>query len=265
VVGITQQNPKSVLAYSSVSQMGLLAAALGMGLAAGDSSAAFGTSFSATHHVLVKGGLFLAIGVAAIAGARSWPVLIPASVLALSLGGLPLTGGALAKLAVKAQFGDGIVGLLTALSAAGSTLLMLHFLGRLVQTGARDPEAPPPAGYIWSWLIMAFAGVVVPWALFPAAGNGSMSQALASGTLWAALWPVLIGGVLAGGLWRWGHRLPHVPQGDIVVVGETAMRATFAWGEAIERADGYLRQWPAASLSLLILVVILGALILGWG
>jgi hypothetical protein len=49
------------------------------------------------------------------------------------------------------------------------------------------------------------------------------------------------------------------------VVGETAMRATFAWGEAIERADGYLRQWPAASLSLLILVVILGALILGWG
>jgi multicomponent Na+:H+ antiporter subunit A len=203
-IGITQQNPKSVLAYSSVSQMGLLAAALGMGLAAGDSSAAFGTSFSAAHHVLVKGGLFLAIGVAAIAGARSWPVLIPASVLALSLGGLPLTGGALAKLAVKAQFGDGIVGLLTALSAAGSTLLMLHFLGRLVQTGARDPEAPPPAGYIWSWLIMAFAGVVVPWALFPAAGNGSMSQALASGTLWAALWPVLIGGVLAGGLWRWG-------------------------------------------------------------
>ena len=35
-IGITQDNPKTVLAYSSVSQMGLLAAVLGMGWAAGD-------------------------------------------------------------------------------------------------------------------------------------------------------------------------------------------------------------------------------------
>jgi formate hydrogenlyase subunit 3/multisubunit Na+/H+ antiporter MnhD subunit len=103
-VGITQRNPKTVLAYSSISQMGLLAAALGMGLAAGDAGAGLGASFSAAHHVLVKGGLFLAIGLAALAGARLAPVLIPAAVLALGLGGLPLTGGALAKLAVKAQF-----------------------------------------------------------------------------------------------------------------------------------------------------------------
>src|SRR5262245_20456847 len=121
-IGITQKNPKTVLAYSSVSQMGLLAAALGMGLAAGDSGAALGAGFSAAHHVLVKGGLFLAIGVAAAAGPRPWPVLIPAAVLALGLGGLPLTGGALAKLATKAQFGEGIVGTLATLSAAGSTL-----------------------------------------------------------------------------------------------------------------------------------------------
>ena len=65
VVGITQDNPKTVLAYSSVSQMGLLAAVLGMGWAAGDAGAGLGASFSAAHHILVKGGLFLAIGVAA--------------------------------------------------------------------------------------------------------------------------------------------------------------------------------------------------------
>ena len=56
LIGITQKNPKTVLAYSSVSQMGLLAAALGMGLAAGDIGTALGASFSAAHHVLVKGG-----------------------------------------------------------------------------------------------------------------------------------------------------------------------------------------------------------------
>src|SRR5215813_6251258 len=80
VIGITQENPRTVLAYSSVSQMGLLAAALGMGLAAGEPGVALGASFSAAHHMLAKGGLFLAIGVAAITGPRLWPVLIPAAV-----------------------------------------------------------------------------------------------------------------------------------------------------------------------------------------
>jgi len=265
LVGITQENPKTILAYSSISQMGLLAAALGMGLAAGNTGAILGVSFSAAHHVLVKGGLFLALGVAATAGARLWPVLIPAAVLALGLGGLPFTGGALAKLAMKPQLGEGLVGTFAAVSAAGSTLLMLHFLRRLVQASPRHSGAAPPAGYTWPWLIIAFAAVMVPWALYPTAESGTLAQAVAPGTLWTALWPVLIGALLAVGLWQWGQRLPNVPEGDVVVVGEAAMRATASWGEAIERADGYLRQWPVASLLLLTLVVILGAVMLVWG
>jgi formate hydrogenlyase subunit 3/multisubunit Na+/H+ antiporter MnhD subunit len=265
LVGITQENPKTVLAYSSVSQMGLLAAALGMGLAAGDTGAALGASFAASHHVLVKGGLFLAIGVAATVGPRLWPVLIPAAVLALGLGGLPLTGGALAKLALKAQLDEGVVGTLATFAAAGSTLLMLHFLHRLTRTAPRDSQAGLAAGYAWPWLIMAFAAVAVPWALYPTAESGTLREALAPGTLWMALWPILIGGVLAVGLWRWGHRLPRIPEGDLVVVGETALRATIPWGEAMEQADGYLRQWPVASLTLLTLVIILGAAMMAWG
>jgi formate hydrogenlyase subunit 3/multisubunit Na+/H+ antiporter MnhD subunit len=265
LVGITQQNPKTVLAYSSVSQMGLLSAVLGMGLAAGDTNAALGTSFAAAHHVLVKGGLFLAIGVAAIVGARPWPVLIPAAVLALGLGGLPLTGGALAKLAMKAQFGEGIVNSLAALSAAGSTLLMLHFLRRLMLVAPRGSAAAPSAPQTWAWLIMAFAAVAVPWGLYPTAGNGARLDAFAPAALWAALWPVLLGGLLAAALWRWGNRLPHVPEGDIVVLGEGAVNATAPWAAAIEKGDAYLRQWPMASLSLLVLVIILGAAMLAWG
>ena len=264
LVGITQENPKTILAYSSVSQMGLVAAALGMGLAAGDSGAGWGASFSAAHHVLVKGALFLAIGVSAAAGPRLWPML-PAAVLALGLGGLPFSGGMLAKLAVKAQLGDGIVGTLTTLSAVGSTLLMLNFLRRLVQTTPRDPATAEPTGLVRPWLIMAFAAVAVPWVLYPASGSGTLLDVLAPETLWAALWPVLIGGVLAVGLWRWGHRLPRVPEGDVVVVGEAAIRATAPWGEAVERADGYLREWAVASLSLLTLVIILVVAMLAWG
>jgi len=265
LVGITQENPKTVLAYSSISQMGLLLAALGMGLAAGDSSTALGTSFSAAHHVLAKGALFLAIGAAAAGGARLWPVLVPAAVLALGLGGLPLTGGALAKLAVKAQFGEGLVGTLGTLSAAGSTLLMLHFLRRVVQTAPRASAAAAPAGYTWPWLIIAVMAVAVPWALFPATGGGSAFQVLAPGLFWSALWPVMIGGALAVGLWQWTDRLPRLPAGDIVVAGEAAARSVLPWGEAIERADAYFRRWPVASLLLLGLLIVLAAAMLGGG
>jgi multicomponent Na+:H+ antiporter subunit A len=263
-VGITQENPRTVLAYSSVSQMGLLAAVLGMGWAAGDPGATLGASFSAANHILVKGALFLAIGVAAAAGPRLWPVLFPASILAMGLGGLPLTGGALAKLAVKAELGNGLVGVLAALSAAGSALLMLHFLRCLVTCRTTNTDTAPPAGLAWPWLAIAFAAIAVPWILYPVTGSGTRFDALVSGTVWSAVWPVLLGIVLFGGLWHWGSKLPRVPEGDIVLPGEAALRKTAPWGEAIERADRWLRQWPVASLSLLMLAIILGAAMLAW-
>ena len=121
-VGVTQSNPKSVLAYSSVSQMGFLAALLGMGLSAGDDGIGMVTAFYAAHHVLVKGALFLAIGVSAATGkSRFKPVVLwPATLIALGLAGLPLTGGALAKLAAKGPLGYGVVGTLATWSAAGT-------------------------------------------------------------------------------------------------------------------------------------------------
>jgi formate hydrogenlyase subunit 3/multisubunit Na+/H+ antiporter MnhD subunit len=264
-IGITQDNPKTVLAYSSVSQMGLLAAAFGMALAIGDhNNPALGASFSAAHHILVKGGLFLAIAATAATNrARLWPVMIPAAVLALGLGGLPLTGGMLAKLALKAQLGEGVVGMLATLSAAGSTVLMLHFLHRLMQTTSQDGEAPRTAS-TWTWLVIACAAVAVPWALYPMAGSGTPLEALAPRYLWASLWPVLLGTLLAVGLWGRRDRLPRVPVGDVVVAGERAMQAAASLGAAIDQTDGYLRQWPVASLALVALAIILGAAMLAW-
>ncbi len=263
-VGITQDNPKTVLAYSSVSQMGLLAAVLGMGWAVGDPGATLGASFSAAHHILVKGGLFLAIGVAAATRRRLWPVLLPAAILALGLGGLPLTGGAVAKLAVKAELGTGLVGLLASLSAAGSTLLMLYFVRRLAATEATGSAAPAPPGITGAWLATALAAVAVPWALYPLAKSGARLDALGPGELWSALWPILLAALLSAGLWRSGLRRPRLPEGEIVVAGETAVRAAVAWSEAVEHADGRLRQWPVASLSLLTVAILLGAALLAW-
>ncbi len=262
-VGITQANPKTVLAYSSVSQMGVVATVLGMGLASQDVGTALAASFYAAHHVLAKGALFLGVGVVAVTSSRRlMVVLLPSAILALGLGGLPFTGGALAKLAVKSPLGDGVVGMLAALSAAGTTLLMLHFLRRLVSTASQSPEGAAPAGLTLPWLATAVASIAVPWGLYPAVTGGGWSDVLAPAEIWAALWPVALGAVLAVGLWRFGDRLPRVPEGDVVVAGAWSTRAARVGGDALERGEESLRQWPVAGVALLALTVILGGVLL---
>jgi multicomponent Na+:H+ antiporter subunit A len=82
-------------------------------------------------------------------------------------------------------------------------------------------------------------------------------------TLTSVLWPILIGGVLAILLGRWSDGPPRIPLRGLTgaIVGPIRCSALSA-GEALERADSILRQWPAAGLSLLALVIVLGAAML---
>jgi len=265
-IGLTQRHPKAVLAYSSVSQMGVVAAVLGMGLAAGDATAGMAAAFYASHHVLVKGALFLSVGVIAASGARRRAVvLVPAMLLCLGLGGLPFTGGAIAKYAVKDQLDVGVVGWLAAASAVGTTLLMLHFFTRLASYGSEDPQASATVGLRWPWLAMATAALVLPWLLHPMTGLGPTVAAIAPKALWASLWPVALGAGLAYALRGWAERLPKIPQGDIAEAINHASRAALASGPLYDRFDGVIRAWPAATLALLLTAIAFGAaLIVPW-
>ena len=139
-IGLTQRHPEGGAGVFEREPDGRRRAVLGMGLAAGDATAGMAAAFYASHHVLVKGALFLAVGVIAASGAgRRTVVLVPAVLLCLGLGGLPFTGGAIAKYAVKDQLDVGVVGWLAAASAVGTTLLMLHFCSRLASYGKRGP------------------------------------------------------------------------------------------------------------------------------
>jgi formate hydrogenlyase subunit 3/multisubunit Na+/H+ antiporter MnhD subunit len=259
-VGITQQNPKTVLAYSSVSQMGGVVAILGMGLATGNAAAAMAAAFLAAHHVLVKGALFLSVGVAArSSGRRTWTLLVPAGLLALALGGLPLTGGALAKLAAKTPLGDGLVAILVTLAAAGTTLLMLHFVFRLADTRAESPPATAKVGLLVPWLLMASLAVTLPLLLAPGLVDVTVADSLDPKALWSASWPVLLGVALVVGLRRFGALLPRVPEGDLVVLGSGAGRVGRSLGDVIERVERRLRDWHTAGVSLLVLAIVLGA------
>jgi formate hydrogenlyase subunit 3/multisubunit Na+/H+ antiporter MnhD subunit len=256
-IGLSQKNPKTVLAYSSISQMGVIAAALGMALAAGDGGASSSVAFYAANHVLVKGALFLTIGAFAARGAPA-PVwrLVLAGALALSLAGLPFSGGALAKLAAKTQFASGWPAALAAASSVATALLMLHFLSRLRVTTAQA-ETATPAGLVRLWPALALGALVIPWALYPAVGD--FTNALVFAKLWDGVWPLLIACALGFLFSDLQDRLPRVHEGDSVVVFEKAFDKSLALGGAFEWIDARFRQWPAAGLALVLIALVLAA------
>ena len=253
--GLTQQNPKSILAYSSISQMGVIAAALGIALVKGQADASLDVAFYAANHLLVKAALFITIGALATRGIRhSHTTFILAALLALSLAGLPLTGGALAKLSTKAQFASGSVAILSTLSSIATALLMTHFLNCLA---VPPPGAAQecPSSLVRFWPAVALGAILLPWLFYPVVGD--VSNALELDKMLDGLWPVVIGVGLALGLRRIGWSLPRVPVGDSIVLGEGAFRRLLTLGPYIETLDARLRQWPAAGVSLLLVVLAL--------
>lgn len=197
-------------------------------------------------------------------------VLAPAALLALGLGGLPLTGGALAKLAIKAPLGAELPALLATASAAATTLLVAHWLRCLAASRAEDPSARPSPGLVLPMAVLAVAAVAVPWALFLAVFGGEPAYAFRPAALAEAVLPVAAGLLLAALLAWWRPRLPAVPEGDVLVPAERGLRAlAAAWpglpalaapawrdpGGAIAAVAGVERRlqgWPAAVLALLL-------------
>ncbi|MGP9811972.1 complex I subunit 5 family protein [Rhodopseudomonas sp. NSM] len=225
LLGLPQRQPKAVLAYSTMSQMGLMVAVLGAGFGAGVADTAMATALYATHHGLAKGALFLAVGVLAAAGSKrvTIPVLLITTILGAAIAGMPFTGGALAKLAIKDPLGSGPVGLLASLSAIGTMLLMLRTLVLLVAQRPPAAEAHASAGLIVPFAATAAAALIVPWILFPILTGRPLAYAFASPVIWDALWPILVA-VVIGGLALLRPIRVAVPVGDIAGPVEALVR-----------------------------------------
>jgi formate hydrogenlyase subunit 3/multisubunit Na+/H+ antiporter MnhD subunit len=250
-LGLTQRDPKVVLAYSSISQMGVILAALGAVLVEGRADLSSDIAFYAANHLLVKAALFLTIGPLAMRGTKSAPLIL-ATVLALSLAGLPLTGGTLAKLALKIPFGGEVDAMLATLSSIATALLMIHFLN-CIATLRPSIDWNGSASLVRFWPAIALGAILLPWLLYPIVGDAS--TALKFGDILDALWPAAVGVGAAIMLLRSGSSLPDVPVGDTVVLYERAFRRLVALGPRLETLDGRLRQWPVAGISLLLIVL----------
>ncbi len=235
LVGIVQIQAKTVLAYSSISQMGFPLIGLGLGLAqpAAWPLLAGAVIFYALHHGLAKGALFLGVGMGTAPSTGLPTRLLLAALLilpALSLSGAPLTSGALAKSALKPFIGGApeiwAVSLpwLLYLAAIGTTLIMARFFFVLY---AGTDRGHAPVVSMWAGFGLAAGGVLLcAFALLPL-GDNRLDGPSAS---WDQLWPVAAGLVPAGVFWirrrgRAAPQQPLIPAGDLFAVLETAGRA----------------------------------------
>ncbi|MGE5154338.1 MAG: proton-conducting transporter membrane subunit [Bdellovibrio bacteriovorus] len=215
-VGLVQSDPRAVLAYSSVGKVGLLVLILGLVLME-PTLAPLGVAavaLYAAHHGLVKGALFLGVGLRAGTGTPRW-VLAGLGFLALAMAGAPLTSGAVAKLGIQAPLNtvdwSWLHGLV-ALGAAGMVLLMLRFLWATwhLQSSAGHPS--PWAAMAW-WLLVAVVALF-PFTLGSAeAWTGNLS-AIVAALLLAA--PFLLAARVHPSLMR--PLVGRVPPGDLLAL-----------------------------------------------
>ncbi len=168
-IGLVQSDAKALLGYSSISKMGLAVLLLGLILmqpALAPAGIAALTLFAA-YHALVKGGLFLGLGLRQGGGREGWVgavVLIGLALLALALASAPLTSGALSKYLMKPLLSASPWPWLPAamvVAAVATTFLMARFFW----IAAAVP--PHESGTRWRWSVLAWGLLVGLVLLFP--------------------------------------------------------------------------------------------------
>lgn len=256
VVGTMQRDPKTVLAYSTVSQSGFVFAALGAGLARPEAAAATRAAVAlfVLHHGLAKAALFLGTDVLGRAPAkRRWLATSALAIPALAIAGAPGTSGALAKHHLKelvppAHVGADAFEVGLGVAAIGSTLLMLRFGVAALSHRPRDGSPGPAAGEWLPWALLVAMGVV-PF-VYASAQGAAPGAVLQASELWAAAWPMGAGlaiGAGIHGLRRGAVALPaRIPPGDVIVVLEAALQRARELPVPFGRAPG---QAPGQTVS----------------
>ncbi|MGQ4878956.1 complex I subunit 5 family protein [Billgrantia sp. LNSP4103-1] len=199
LLGVAQRHPKAVLAYSSVSQLGMLASLVGVGLVSPALWPALLAPITlfAGHHGMTKGALFLGVGIS------EHPPRLPAWLIAtllvlpaLSLGGA-LASGLVAKGFMKEVLYEGSHSTLVtwlSLAAVGSTLLVARALWRQWR-GRGESTTSLRSPMFLAWLFCVISAAAVP--LWLPIGEPRVPWPPMK-ELPGLLWPAGLGLILAG-------------------------------------------------------------------
>lgn len=270
--GLPQRKPKTVLAYSTVSQMGLIAAAVGTAVLHPEHAGLLVTvaTLFALHHGLSKGALFLSVGLPGRAPRLARELVwLPA----LAIAGAPLTSGALAKVLLKTGMEPGIGAWLEPVllaSTAATTLLVARFLflARPLGRGANG-------GPWWPFAALVACAMGLPWLAAWPVNPDWLVKPFHPGYLLDTGLPVIgaaLAALLAARWWR-GGRWPRIPEGDILALlpswqgppTRPARRSRPEWTSAprlLARAEALLADLSFAFLCWL--AVLAFAFAVGW-
>lgn len=229
-VGITQRDPKVLLAYSSISQMGVMTMALGLGMLIPHAWPLIlpTIAFYALHHGLSKGALFLGV---VLTGSnecmqRRW-VWVGLWLPALALAGAPWTSGMLAKQLFKnnALYAplpwDSLLPILLSVSALATAMLMARLL-YLVRPAAAPIGVSPVAGLLFPWLILLLTVLLVPWWQAPVMWDLQIGVI----PLMDSFWPIVITLITAWAVLRLNmfRTIQPLPAGDVLVLMVRGLR-----------------------------------------
>ncbi|TVQ98901.1 MAG: NADH/ubiquinone/plastoquinone (complex I) [Desulfovibrionales bacterium] len=300
VVGLWQKTPKTILAYSSVSQMGWLTLLLGAYLAyptyptyptypahpvypayLGNSDLGQAAlMLFILHHALAKGALFLGVGIlqrsaGAFRRLAWWLLLLPAAALA----GFPATSGMLAKHALEAVVGPlaGHMPLtsLFFLATLGTTLLMGRFLLTVRSSGPDSKAKRAMVPGLWlPWLLLLGLSTTLPWLWL--IGQTPDEAAAWAGAVWSLETlrkgggPLLLGGVIVimalSRPWPWATTFGTALLKELRIQRHQRERGLRRWWRRQESAalhfEHRLQQWPTAGRALILLAVLLGGSLL---
>lgn len=230
-LGFLQSHRKTILAYSSVSQMGVMTALLGLGLATPGMWRAVlpVLALYACVHGLAKGALFLESAEIQWQAGTSRTLAVIAILPALVIAGAPPTGGFAVKHAFKklSLELDGFWGValpvLLPLASLATTLVLGRFLWACAGGGMKRRPAAHPAT-----MLLVLAALAVPFVANRVFEAG-IGFPKAAWPVWRdALLPVLAGAAVIVWMWRRykapGWSEPLVPPGDGVVPVEALVR-----------------------------------------
>jgi formate hydrogenlyase subunit 3/multisubunit Na+/H+ antiporter MnhD subunit len=254
IVGLNQKNPKTLLAYSSISQMGLMTAGIGIGLALPDAAplAIAAVSVYAVHHGFAKGALFLSVGFTSGTIKNNWMRVFltgGTGLAALALAGAPFTSGMIAKTALKSTANllagpwSEWLNFLLPFAAVGTSLLMISFL-RLMRPD-HSKENHLSAGLWLPWMFVVILVILAVWYL--AEARLAVSNALNAKTLWVAAWPVGLSVFLYSIFYFYGRKSESkiqrtIPAGDILaIVDRIPLDPISNWLQKLLQIPGVLK------------------------
>jgi formate hydrogenlyase subunit 3/multisubunit Na+/H+ antiporter MnhD subunit len=288
VMALRQARLKLMIAYSTLAQIGYLflmfplawdpgATQLGHG------GALAGGILQAMSHATAKAAMFMAAGLIyqalghdRMAGLAGFGRVLPITLIAFAVAGVALIGvppsGAYAAKTLLLRAADETAqwwwAVTIQIGGALTSSYVLLVLAHAVVPARAPVKLRAPVLRTREAVVLALASLslllgLLPWHAYLPIDPQALSNPLTLEALASAVWPILVGGVIAILIGRSAVRLAGVGSAAATLFDRTR-RMTLDLADVFTRVDGALRQWPAAVLALLVVAALFGiAMVIG--